>query len=313
MEIALGVIIGVVLTVAVALRIGRSASSDLDGAGARQQVPALPEKSRRAQTQAPARTTSRRTAPSKWVPTPVVGTFVPLSTDGRLSVVGESHYQSALQAVVGGRDAYGFENAVAARAVLVPEPDNPHDRNAVRVDIDGRPVGHIAREQAVAYQPPLLDLKADGLFGTCPAYICCGDEGIYGVWLNLSSPDRLLPVNSADGLHLLSGSWPVTVTREEDHQDSLQQVAKLGRGSEHLTVFAALDVCSVDKGKHKDLATVEVRIDGARVGELTRLQGERYLPIVQPLLDQGLHPGCEASVIHGSKGWQVELRLPKPG
>ena len=31
-------------------------------------------------------------------------------------------------------------------AELVPEPDNPHDPNAIRVDVDGKTVGHIAKD-----------------------------------------------------------------------------------------------------------------------------------------------------------------------
>ena len=51
--------------------------------------------------------------------------------------MGESLYQPALRRITGGRDFHGdFTQAMAVSAVLVPEPDNPHDRNAVRVDID---------------------------------------------------------------------------------------------------------------------------------------------------------------------------------
>ena len=31
---------------------------------------------------------------------------------------------------------------------LVPEPKNPHDKNAVRVDVDGLPIGYIPRDKA---------------------------------------------------------------------------------------------------------------------------------------------------------------------
>lgn len=42
---------------------------------------------------------------------------------------------------------YGFFDLFP---VIVPEPNNPHDRNALRVDINGVKVGYISREENVA-------------------------------------------------------------------------------------------------------------------------------------------------------------------
>lgn len=304
MEILIGIVIGVVLTFVVIVRVGKSSNtSQVEDAGAAPAVAADGE------VLAPAPAHDRVLAPRRTVPD---RTPVRLSSDGRLSVVGESHYQPALRAIVGNRDAFGFENAVSATAVLVPEPRNRHDRNAVRVDIDGRTVGYIAREHAVRYQPLLLDLDKSGRYGECPAHICCGDDRIYGVWLRISTPDRLLPVNSADGLHLLQADRQVVVTGEERHQDVLAEVAALGRGAEVVSLFASLAVCEVAKGKYKGESGIEVLIDGRRVGELTKLQADRYVGVVQDLLARGLTPGCDATVRYGDKGWQVELQLPTP-
>jgi hypothetical protein len=172
-----------------------------------------------AQRRAP-RSEGVRQAPE---PRPATGVPTRLSSDGRLAVVGESHYQPALRAAVGSRDVRRFENALTTTAALIPEPENTYDRNAVRVDIDGRPVGHLACEDAVRYQPPLLELHRAGGYGLCPASICCGEDRIYGVWLHVSTPDRLLPANSSDGLHMLQADRQVTITREEDHQDVLSE------------------------------------------------------------------------------------------
>jgi hypothetical protein len=234
-----------------------------------------------------------------------------LSSDGRLSVVGESHYQAALHSAVGGRNAYGWDNAVAVRAVLVPEPGNKYDRNAVRVDVNGRPVGYLAREDAIRYQPPLLDLQEQGRSGWCPAFISSGDIGLYGIWLHLSSPDRLVALNSSDGLEMLQADRQVTVTGEERHQDVLTEYAKAGRGAEVLSVFASLAPCTIAKGKHAGAADVEVRLDGRRVGELTAAMSERYLPLLQPYLEQGALPGADATIRWSDKGWQVGVQLPK--
>lgn len=36
-------------------------------------------------------------------------------------------------------------------AELIPEPSNPHDPNAIRVEIDGRLVGYLSRDNAIKY------------------------------------------------------------------------------------------------------------------------------------------------------------------
>jgi predicted Zn-ribbon and HTH transcriptional regulator len=73
-----------------------------------------------------------------------------------LEVVGESHYQDDLWCLAGGFSVDRIRCAVAA--VLVPEPDNPHDSNAVKVLIEGRLVGYLSREDAVVYLPGLQRL-----------------------------------------------------------------------------------------------------------------------------------------------------------
>lgn len=236
-----------------------------------------------------------------------------LSSDGRISVVGESHYQAALHAAVGGRDAYGWDNAVPVRAALVPEPGNKYDRNAVRVDVNGRAVGYLVREDAIRYQPPLLALQEQGRSGWCSAFISCGDMGLYGIWLHLSSPDRIVALNSSDGLEMLQADRQVTVTGEERHQDVLTEFARAGRGAEVLSVFASLAPCTIAKGKHAGMTGVEVRLDDQRVGELTAAMSERYLPGLQPYFDRGALPGADGTVRWSDKGWQVEVQLPKIG
>ena len=54
------------------------------------------------------------------------------------AVRGESFYQDNIRRV-----------ALRGKHVdLVPEPGNTHDKNAIRVDVDGRTIGYIPRESA---------------------------------------------------------------------------------------------------------------------------------------------------------------------
>jgi len=67
-----------------------------------------------------------------------------------LDVVGESHYQRELEEISGGRTEDGVDLSVNAE--LVPQDDNPHDQNAVAVQVNGKIVGFLPREQAAAYR-----------------------------------------------------------------------------------------------------------------------------------------------------------------
>lgn len=106
-------------------------------------------------------------------------------------MVGESHYQDALRAACGsdGREEVRRE-CVAA---LVPEPDNPHDPNAVMVQIDGRLVGYLARADAVAYGPLVRGIAARGRTAVAEAVVAgrgaAGGTSNLGVFLRLPAPD----------------------------------------------------------------------------------------------------------------------------
>jgi hypothetical protein len=64
-----------------------------------------------------------------------------------MHVVGEYFNQEHLQTL----HAFAEKRAMLP-AWLVPEPENPHDSNAVRVDIAGAKAGYIAREEAGEWQ-----------------------------------------------------------------------------------------------------------------------------------------------------------------
>lgn len=64
-------------------------------------------------------------------------------------VVGESYYQENLLHIAGPKTKDGYN--LECRALLVPDPGNPHDANAVKVMIKGRQVGHLSRAMAADY------------------------------------------------------------------------------------------------------------------------------------------------------------------
>lgn len=116
---------------------------------------------------------------------------------GRLvNVAGESHYQDALTEIVGDAAASEAQVRHPTEAVLVPEPDNPHDANAVRVEIDGRKVGYLPRAEAVAYGPMLRTLADRGRAAAAEAVVAgrtdAGTSNL-GVFLRLPEPEEPPP------------------------------------------------------------------------------------------------------------------------
>src|SRR5262249_46572532 len=70
-----------------------------------------------------------------------------------LEVVGELAYQDVLWRLCGG--TVGDRIRCDIVAVLVPEPMNPYDANAIAVQIGGRTVGYLSRATAQEYLPGL--------------------------------------------------------------------------------------------------------------------------------------------------------------
>lgn len=87
----------------------------------------------------------------------------------QVSVVGESHYQDALVRV--SKCPPSGEHGYECSAELVLEPDNPHDKFAVRVEVDGEHVGYLPRGTAKRFGKRLRGLKEQGEKAICMAYI----------------------------------------------------------------------------------------------------------------------------------------------
>jgi hypothetical protein len=102
-----------------------------------------------------------------------------LEGDELIRVVGTSHYQDALLELAP-REA-DEEVRRDAVATLVPEPGNPHDPNAIAVQIDGRLVGYLSRDENTRWRgiAPV----------SCEAMIAgkAGTQGL-GVFLRLPTP-----------------------------------------------------------------------------------------------------------------------------
>jgi len=108
-------------------------------------------------------------------------------------VAGESYYQAALRSVAG----EGGEDGVShhCRARLVHEYGNPHDANAIRVEIEGLHVGYLPAHRAGQFRKQMQAMGHEGRDATCAAFINGGwsdrsSQGHYGVKLGLHWPVR---------------------------------------------------------------------------------------------------------------------------
>jgi len=94
--------------------------------------------------------------------------------------VGTSNYQNALEKLAGGRSTESARTPV--KVLLVEENDNPHDENAVKVEIEGKKVGYLSRSNASNYRSLLKGFGVEGVNVAYQGMIVGGwqKEGDYG-------------------------------------------------------------------------------------------------------------------------------------
>ena len=111
-----------------------------------------------------------------------------------LEVVGELAYQDALWRLSGATPGDRIRRQIVA--VLVPEPTNPYDANAIAVQIDGQVIGYLSRATAQDYLPGLQRLMSvrggyvalrgvivgGGYYDDGPGRLTIFNYGGYRVW-----------------------------------------------------------------------------------------------------------------------------------
>jgi|SRR5581483_6703788 len=117
-----------------------------------------------------------------------------LCGDGYCAVVGESHYQDALRQTAT-ICTPGEEGRPSFQAILVAEPENQYDPNAIAVYSRCGKLGYLSRADAVAYAEVFSEIRrvgSDG--GACVGLLNGGrpDKPSYGVTLCLAVPDTCL-------------------------------------------------------------------------------------------------------------------------
>jgi hypothetical protein len=112
-----------------------------------------------------------------------------------LEVVGESQYRAAIERAVGRRPE-GHNDIVDA--MMVWEPTNRYDPNAIAVQMDGQTCGYLARADAKRYRPVMEWCQSEGFVPVVRGDVHGGFRQPDGTWadfgirLYVASPNKLL-------------------------------------------------------------------------------------------------------------------------
>lgn len=225
-----------------------------------------------------------------------------------VDVVGESHYRAHLLAIVDRSGHRGRSGSLDALAYVMTEPDNPWDRNACAVWIDGDRVGYLPRELAARYSTWLQALTDGGLAGFTQAVVRWAernDGATYpGVVLRLGEPERLAPINHPPhNCAEIPGERSMKVVMGDDAPEF---VGGMLAGAKRRTASAWMTLERVAaEGRAKP--GVRVCVDGRTIGRLSPQASAKVLPIVERITTSGHVPAargvlsgnalaCEASV-----------------
>jgi hypothetical protein len=270
------------------------------------------------------------------------------SGDGDLfeiSIVGESFCQEDLQRIAGPKDADGKHHSCGV--TLRCEPTNTYDVNAIRAEVMGLLLGHVARDTAARLSLAMQArcrgaIEARGMI--VGGWKDGESEGHYGVrvWLTTADALRLgvdpsdievrdhdepsiqypvLPAPLVGELRLspdssqLSELTTVTVTHEEHYQPAISARRPSHWLHGRWPVLVGLDL-AMDPHRKNDSECVRVHIDGDTVGFLTPAMTKRHGGRIHEGLEAGLAPTAEADVYRDQRKdpqtWQLTLFMTMP-
>ena len=265
------------------------------------------------------------------------GRPVPPWSEGLSSqnIVGESFHEAAFKSLAsehGHRSVpeYGVE-ITEARAAIVRDLDNPYDSDVVAVLIDGRHlVGHLPRKVAAQYTHGLESLDR-GRYLQVPARVWIGHRTDWdersgaevtslrgSVTVHLPDSIGIVPYNDLpDAPHtVLPWGRAAQITGEEHHMDVLRTFA-LGVGPRH--VAATLHLIEEPRRTGGPVPVIEVRLDGQRVGVMSKAISDQIHDLVTYVADNGRIPVARAIVKartcaqKSPSTWPGQARSPRSG
>lgn len=198
---------------------------------------------------------------------------------------------------------------------LVCEPDNPHSKRGTAISVrNGDDIlGYIPDSESGDLYPEVARVCASGYHPQVNARLWCSgdifDNSTYlSITLAMLQPGENVPLNNppTDGWALLPYGTPIQVTKEVDHFDVLQDyVPPSGTGRLLVTLHRE------QLGAKTKRIGVEIRLDGQRIGELTKASSEKMLPAVEHFENIGLTPVAYASIKGSSVAAEVTLQVKR--
>ena len=194
--------------------------------------------------------------------------------------------------------------------------DNPHSKSghAISVRWQDRVIAHIPDSETNDYFPELARLAASGFDAGVRATLWTNEtqpnfnprDVHMSVHIGSQPPGMIAPINNPP-----SQKWAVIprgrtsqVAKEKDHLDVLQSYTGLGNAKTYILVT----LHKVFFGTRTRWAGVEVRLDGKRIGELSKATGAKFLPIIEHYDSLGLITVCHAYLRETPTSAEVTLK-----
>lgn len=200
-------------------------------------------------------------------------------------------------------------------AEIVPEPDNPHSEKGIALSIrwHGQVIGYFSEDDASEYQQ-LRRITASGYVPTASARLWTfspdnkARNRRFYLTLSMQDPTQLFPLNDPPygKWALLPHGSAVQVTKESDHLDVLlDYVPPSGEGQLLVTLHL------IESGKKSKYEAVEIRLDGERIGELTKISSAKYAEAIRYFDDLGMETVSRATIRGSSLSAEVTLHSAK--
>ena len=90
----------------------------------------------------------------------------------QLKIIGSHYYHENIAKIA--KNPNGENALVFCSAILIPEDTNPHDKNAIKIQIEGTHVGYLSREDATRFRSYFKKFGLDIQTTTCDAVISAG-------------------------------------------------------------------------------------------------------------------------------------------
>ncbi len=232
-----------------------------------------------------------------------------------VEVAGEHYRQQSYDRLFQGLPRTGEWVNLDLDADLYPDPENPYslEHSAISVWIQGLHAGFLQDGTSQRYSPMLRDLaETAGQYLRVPARV----SGVYqpgrSRWhiitrLGLPEPESVLPRNQLpEGqIDIIPTGRVVQVTGEELHMDVLRHLVDPARPAHYAATLRVIH----EIRPRSAYETVEIQINGERVGALSKAMGEQIAPLIALIERAGRVPVARATVEGNDLRAEVKLRM----